>query len=209
MRKKAKSVEEFRCRPASLIIMCHDPGTTSYGYSIIRASSVSRGLKPDVKIKVLTNGLCQNLVKELKSGRVLRTTLEAHNQWARKLEKKFKVQFVAAERYMARGGKGPTIEAVNMMLGKLIHWDMPCKVIPASQWKNAVRRANVELDTWYKWAKVTPHQLDACLIGVYMSSVLYGHKGFDGLNLERQIKPLILQMEKVSQERLINRKTRA
>jgi hypothetical protein len=171
--------------------------------------AIAYGKDQKIRVKVVANGMCPHTVKELKSGRTLRCTLLTYKKWVTQLKRKYRVQFTAAERFMTRGGKGPTIEAVNMMLGNLCSDPkIPCKVLPAAQWKNAVRRANVDLPKWYKWAKVTPHQLDACLIGIYMCSVLYGHKGFDGLDLKKLMKKLVLQMEATSQARLINRKTR-
>lgn len=185
--------------------MAHDPGSANYGWSVVRATKVTRSR---IKCVVLANGLCPHTVKVLKSGSQVRQKLNAYRKWAYGICKQWGVQFLIAERFMTRGGKGPTIEAINMMLGALLLGDLPCKVIPASQWKNAVRRSGVELDAWYPWTKVTPHQFDACLIGVYGASFLYGHKGFDALNLARSIKKVALEAERTSTETLINRKLR-
>ena len=204
MRKAAKSAVA-RVRPPTLTIMAHDPGTSNYGFSVLRATAAPRNR---IKVTVLLNGLCPERVKVLKSGSQLRESLHSFKAWYTKIVRKYKVQFVVAERFMTRGGKGPTIESINMMLGVLVCGDLPCKVLPASQWKNSVRRAGIELDDWYTWAKVTPHQLDACLIGTYMASTLYGHKGFDGLALKSGFKKFVLQVEATSEERLINRVAR-
>lgn len=201
MRKKAKAPKP-KPRPPALVVMAHDPGTSNYGYSVVRAELAPRNR---VKITILENGLCPELVKVLKSGSTLRAALLAYKKWYTQIIKTYGVQFLVAERFMTRGGKGPTIEAINMMLGVLVCGDLPCKLMPASQWKNSVTRAGIELDDWYTWAKTTPHQLDACLIGVYMASVLYGHKGFDGLPLKSMFKKLVLEVEKTSTETLINR----
>ena len=185
--------------------MAHDPGSVNYGYSVLRAEAAPRNR---VKITILQNGLCPQRVKVLKSGSLLRSSLLAYKAWYTKIVRQYKVQFIVAERFMTRGGKGPTIESINMMLGVLVCGKLPCKVLPASQWKNSVSRAGIDLASWYKWARTTPHQLDACLIGVYMASTLYGHKGFDGIPLKSVFKKLVLQVEATSQERLINRVTR-
>lgn len=189
-------------RPPMLTVMAHDPGSANYGFAVVRAQTAPRNR---LKVTILKNGLCPDKVKVLKSGSHLRASLLAYRKWYAQVVREYNVQFLVAERFMTRGGKGPTIEAINMMLGVLLCGDLPCKVMPASQWKNAVRRAGVELDDWYTWAKITPHQLDACLIGVYMASVLYGHKGFDGVPLKTLFKKLVLEAEKTSTEPLINR----
>lgn len=185
--------------------MAHDPGTSNYGFAVVRAEAAPRNR---VKVTILKNGLCPERVKVLKSGSQLRASLLAYQAWYTKIVKEYNVQFLVAERFMTRGGKGPTIESINMMLGVLVCGALPCKVLPASQWKNSVSRAGIVLDDWYKWCKTTPHQLDACLIGVYMASTLYGHKGFDGLPMKTMFKKLVLQVEATSTERLINRVTR-
>ncbi len=192
-------------RPKSLVLMSHDPGSRNYGYGVIKATKVVGG---KIQVKVLENGLCPVPVSQMKSGSDLRKGLATYKSWYLKIANRYKIQFVVAERFMTRGGKGPTIEAVNMMLGALMLGDVPCKVLPAAQWKNAMRRAGIDLAQWYKWAKVTPHQLDACLIGVYTCSMLYGFKGMDALDLKKRMKSLVLEIEKTSKERLINRQTR-
>ena len=204
-RKTIGKTEELKARPESLVVMAHDPGSRNYGWSCVKATRVRGG---KIKVSVLENGLCPVPINQMKSGKTLREGLAAYKQWTLDLFTKYGVQFVVAERFMTRGGKGPTIEAVNMMLGALVLGDIPCKVLPAAQWKNALRRAEIDLAYWYKWAKVTPHQLDACLIGVYVCSMLYGFKGVDALDLKKRMKSLVLEIEKTSGERLINRQTR-
>ncbi len=204
-RKTIGKVEDFRTRPESLVVMAHDPGSRNYGYSCVKATQIRGG---KIKVSVLENGLCPVPVNQMKSGKTLREGLAAYKAWTSELSAKYGVQFVVAERFMTRGGKGPTIEAVNMMLGALVLGDVPCKVLPAAQWKNAMRRADIDLAQWYRWAKVTPHQLDACLIGVYICSMLYGFKGVDALDLKKRLKSLVLEIEKTSKERLINRQIR-
>lgn len=201
MRSKA-IVPKPRPRPPDLVIMAHDPGSVNYGFCVLRATAAPRNR---VKITILKNGHCPELVKVLKSGSAVRTSLLKYRAWYMKIVREYKVQFLVAERFMTRGGKGPTIEAINMMLGTLVCGPLPCKLMPASQWKNSVTRAGVVLNEWYTWAKVSPHQLDACLIGVYQASTLYGHKGFDGLALKTSFKALVTQIEKTSVEPLTNR----
>lgn len=203
--RKTGKEEPLIERPRSLIVMSHDPGSRNYGYGIVKATQL-RGKR--IKVQVLENGMCPVPINQLKSGRTLRRGLAAYKFWCQSLAAKYGIQFVVAERFMTRGGKGPTIESVNMMLGALMLGDVPCKVLPAAQWKNALRRADIDLSYWYKWAKVTPHQLDACLIGIYICSMLYGFKGVDALDLKKQMKSVVLQIEKTTRERLINRVSR-
>lgn len=204
-RKKSGKEEPLIERPRSLTVMAHDPGSRNYGYSCVKATQVRNG---KIQVSVLENGLCPVPINQMKSGKTLREGLAIYKRWTMELFDKHGIQFVVAERFMTRGGKGPTIEAVNMMLGALVLGDVPCKVLPAAQWKNALRRADIDLSYWYKWAKVTPHQLDACLIGVYVCSMLYGFKGVDALDLKKRMKSLVLEIEKTSEERLINRISR-
>lgn len=204
-RKTTGKAEVLVERPRSLTVMAHDPGSRNYGFSVVEATQVRGG---KIKVSVLENGLCPVPINQMKSGKTLREGLSVYKQWTLELFAKYGIQFVVAERFMTRGGKGPTIEAVNMMLGALVLGDIPCKVLPAAQWKNAMRRAEIDLAYWYKWAKVTPHQLDACLIGVYVCSMLYGFKGVDALDLKKRMKSLVLEIEKTSGEKLINRQAR-
>ncbi|MDN3052944.1 hypothetical protein, partial [Enterococcus faecium] len=47
--------------------------------------------------------------------------------------------------------------------------DIPMLTIPAAQWKNAwhQRHKGSTLEETYKASRTTPHQVDACFIGIY------------------------------------------
>jgi hypothetical protein len=80
------------------------------------------------------------------------------------------------------------------------------KVIPAATWKNAVKRAGIDLKAEYKRVRVTPHQLDAVLIGLYIGFRGYGRKDFGDVDLPAIWDSILDQVELTSTNRLINRK---
>jgi hypothetical protein len=80
---------------------------------------------------------------------------------------------------------GVTIELVNIMLGALItnFASVETKVLPASQWKNELKRRGVDLESVYaayKGVRITPHAIDASMIGCYAAYILSGLKPYDG-----------------------------
>jgi hypothetical protein len=103
------------------------------------------------------------------------------------ITKEFKPDAIIAERYMSRRMGGTTIELVNMALGALrvfcITNDVYLRMIPASQWKNELKRRGVDLKLLYKQVRMankkTPHEVDAVFIALYAYFIRMGAKAFE------------------------------
>lgn len=184
-------------------IFAHDPGSVNYGFSVVEAE-MRRG---KFRFRVLENGLVPTTLHMLKDNTIRRAEKNAYMEWNRKMIGRWKPDAIFAERYMTRGISGPTIETVNMMLGILQSFNLPDRYVPAAVWKNAVTRNGIDLKGWYKFCRTTPHALDAALIGVWAAHQVFGVKDMGKLNEER-FESLVLQIEKTSTGRLINRKSR-
>jgi hypothetical protein len=134
-----------------------DPGKVNYGYAIIdpdTGSVVEHGLNAST-IQVLTQGFSAQHLAYIKFLRSLKRKGCTH---------------VVAERFQMRGtSMGTLIELVSFMAGSLAS-EFPgrLKLVIASQWKNAYSASGLDLDSFYEeMSPVTPHQIDACLMGVW------------------------------------------
>jgi hypothetical protein len=185
----------------ALRIFAHDPGSKNYGFSIVEG----RLIDDRVKFDVLINGLCPCPINNLKDHRERQEQSRAFLEWATEMVDRWKPRGIYGERYMTRGIKGPTVEAVNMMLGLLQSLGLPDAYIPAAVWKNAVARHGIELKDEYRLCKTAPHQLDASLIGVYALHQALGQKDFGTMGRKRFYR-LMTQVEDTSTAKLYNRK---
>lgn len=183
-----------------LRIFTADPGSSNYGFAVVEVYKHRNTLR----FNVVLNGLCKSTVRQLASSKRLRSEMIAYQQFIRTIRRKYQPNAIGAERYMPRGIGGNTIELVNFMIALLLDSKphLPVKVIPAAQWKNAVKRAGVDLKAAYKDVATTPHQLDACLIGLYLGCMAYGHKDFGPIKLKKEWAKLLAQVEGSSQEPL-------
>lgn len=109
-----------------------------------------------------------------------------------------------AERFMSRRMGGVTIELVNMTIGILrcvcLRTGKPIKLIPASQWKNELKRRGVLLPEVYKKAKsykVSAHEVDASLIALYGVFLRLGHKPFDVPDVNSLMEAVLMKLSKV------------
>lgn len=188
-----------------LTLLSSDPGFANYGYSVVQFKRKGEALK----FRVIENGLCRATVSNMKDSKLLKTQLDAYDKFITDLVVKYKVDALCAERFMTRGINGPSVEMVNFMLGVMIQTTgLRVKLWPAVVWKNAVRRRGVDLKYWYKYCKATPHQLDSVLIGIYTGYLAYGHKDFEGLDLEAMMPTICEMVENTTDEKLTNRKLR-
>lgn len=170
----------------SIVILANDPGTANYGFCVIRATI--HGSRPNVRLEfaVLEHGLVRNTLRTLKNTRLLREELALYMSAMRKIKAKHAPVVWVAERYMTRGIKGVTIELVSVMIGSMLgryHKQMRFRLIIAAEWKNQVNKLG-DLKEFYKAMrpyKITPHQVDACLIGIYTAHKMVGLKGFEFL----------------------------
>lgn len=187
-------------------IFSHDFGSANYGYGITQVKLVG----DRILFRILENGLCPSTIRDLSSIKQRRTERDGFVDWLTKIRDQHRPDVLAGERYMTRGIKGPTIESVNIMIGAVENspafWPQMIKVIPAATWKNAVKRAGIDLKSEYKRVRVTPHQLDAVLIGLYIGFRGYGRKDFGDMDLPSIWDKILDQVELTSTNRLINRK---
>lgn len=146
-------------------ILCLDPGTTNFGLSII---TVSAG-----KIHIEGTKRVAERVKDMKQPE------PKYRAFKKELKALGEFDLVVAERFQARGNKGPTIEAISFMLAALVEL-YPGKTVflTASTWKNRANRA-FDLKAYYEdlkeeqravrpvSARKTVHELDSVLLGLY------------------------------------------
>lgn len=188
-------------------IFSHDPGTANYGYGV---TQVHQTEDRKMRIRVLENGLCASTIRSLNSLSARKIERDGYVDFLKQIKAKHNPDILCGERFMTRGIKGPTVESVNIMLGALenniVFWPRMVKMIPAATWKNAVNRSGVDLKAEYKRTRVTPHQLDAVLIGLYIGFQGFGRKDFDGIDLPDIWDSLLDQIELTTTARLINRK---
>lgn len=156
-----------------LRILALDPGTSNFGWSVLYSDSLT-------SIQIKETGMLRSTVKDLKTD-----VSSQINYFEKELDnviRKWDINAVAVERFMARGMKGVTIELVNIMLGvtlaRLNDGKRKLLVMPASQWKNEFNRHS-SLDKLYELAKgCSVHQLDSVGIGVYGAYYWFGQKAF-------------------------------
>lgn len=172
-------------------ILSLDPGTKNYGYAVWETSSGRAQLRQAGRI--FTTVIAPN--------RSLREQVEVHSTTLESLIEEFQITHIIAERYQSRRMGGTTIESVNMMLGAIaqicvtrgIHF----KFIPASQWKNAINRVSDEyLVGEYdegKPFKITPHTVDAVMIGVYGMGVMKSLNPFEGKLYKGRVAALVMK----------------
>jgi hypothetical protein len=178
----------------TLRILALDPGTANFGYAV-------------VDLRVLENGKCEATVRTLKTAATMRQEMAEFEFWLGDICDRWKPQAVAAERYMTRGINGPTVECVNIMIGIVLTvLPLPFKIMPAATWKNCVSRQDVDLKEMYKKTMVTPHQVDAALIGVFTGCQAFKLQQFGDIDWSTVFPDFLRQLESTSTFKLINRK---
>lgn len=174
-------------------IFAHDPGSTNYGMAIVEADQ-------NGKVRIVANSLCANPVHDLTQFNEQRKSyIEEIDQWV----KLYSPNGLVAERFVSRGLNGSLGEYVSVMIGfaaqKYEH--MPFLAPMAATWKVPLqKRFGFDLKELYKECGTTPHQLDACFIGIY---------GLEkGLNKKLDYDPrdIVIQAENTSLVRTINRR---
>lgn len=167
-----------------LVVLANDPGTASYGFAVIEAWMVG-GQNSRIEFRILEHGLVENTVRTLKDGKATRREVRRYLETMRELIHQYNPNIWAAERFSTRGIKGITIELVCLMLGTVIgHFNhLTFRYYIAAQWKNEAKKKG-DLKEFYRAVKpfgVTPHQVDACFIGIYAIHKAAGLKGFEHL----------------------------
>lgn len=141
-------------------IFAHDPGSTNYGMAIVEADKAG-------KVRIVANSLCSYPVHDLTQFNEQRKTyIEEIDKWV----KHYHPDGLVAERFLSRGLQGSLGEYVSCMIGftaqKYDH--MPFLAPMAATWKVPLqKRFGFDLKELYKQCGTTPHQLDACFIGIY------------------------------------------
>ena len=184
-----------------LRILAMDPGTANFAVSIMRISYVDGVFRFKCEGSAMLDG--QRLLKDMKT---MRTSLKVFEDYVQPLFDQDYDAFVA-ERFQARGGKGPTIESVNCMLGRMAgmsahieHGDF----ITAGVWKNEFNRFG-DLKEMYadhkelRRDKTRPHiqihQLDACLLGIYIACKIIGIRPFSFLTSRAKEAKLLSSLD--------------
>lgn len=172
-------------------ILAHDPGFRNYGWCCIDFSAGPKTVRPKIVVRECSQ--LQDMATEMKTRlreQLLSYLAEIQTHWIR-----HRPQYFIAERYMTRGIKGMTVEVINVMLGSLVsRVKVPHVLVPASQWKNEVKRWGIDLDAVYAQTWITPHQIDACFMGLYMGWKLCRCETRPQIN----VKLLLRQLEKVT-----------
>ncbi len=175
-------------------ILSLDPGLRNYGYSIVRTKGGNA--------KVLRSGLIFTTVTQLTVGLV--PQFKAHSKTIRELIAEHQVTHLIVERYMSRRMGGITIEAVNLMIGGLLEictdMNVYFRCIHSGQWKNASNRAKSGfLEEEYllgKPEKITPHTIDATMIGLFAVGLM---RGEDPYPLKKLQSGVIVRMVQSSE----------
>lgn len=155
-------------------VLSLDPGTNSFAYSVLE---LNKSAKETTKPVYLKRGFILSTINDLRSGKLLNAQRTAFEQCLHALAVEFQITHVIAERYQSRGMGGATIEHVNIMLGVLLSLNLGhTRIMPASQWKNELRRRGIDLDGMYEANKkeITPHEIDAGHIGWYGVDKAFG-----------------------------------
>lgn len=176
------------------VILAHDPGSVNYGYALVAGRVQGKRLK----VRILESGKLTNTITQMKKRRLRTRQREAYVKEIEVLVKKYKPDWMIAERYMTRGIRGLLVECVNSMLGSLeARVPIPCVLVPAVTWKQEWNRTGLDLKALYKVVRTTPHQLDAVMMGIFAMLKI--------LELPRQkfkIKQVIRQLEATSKVEL-------
>lgn len=175
-----------------LRILAMDPGTANFAVSIMRV----RYEKGKFQFKCEGTAMLDNrrLLSDMK---VMRESLAEFEAYVQPLFVQEYDAFVA-ERFQARGGKGPTIESVNCMLGRMAGMSAhipTADFFTAGVWKNEFNR-NADLKEMYEDHKelrkdkskshVTIHQIDSMLLGLYQACKILGIKPFSFINTRQK-----------------------
>lgn len=170
-----------------------DPGSTNYGMAVVEAT-------PDGKVRIVANSLCSNPVYDLTQFNEQRKAYIGEiDQWV----KLYEPNGLVAERFLSRGLQGSLGEYVSCMIGFTAQeYDHLSFLAPmAATWKVPLqKRFAFDLKELYKQCGTTPHQLDACFIGIYALEKGLGQK------LDYDPVDIAIQAENTSLVRITNRR---
>jgi hypothetical protein len=147
-----------------MLIAAFDPGVKNFGVAVVDPHT----------LKIIAHWLNPHTVQTL--GDDKRIQITGYKKFLRDMKRKHGCTHMIAERFQVRGSlHGISTEAVSFMLG-IAETNFPNKTrfVIASQWKTAYNRNGLDLKALYKelWQKpyrITPHQIDASLIGMWIA----------------------------------------
>ena len=176
-----------------LRLLSFDPGKIHFAYSFTEFQNTPK----ELKYKILDHGQLTKPFDDLTGPEVLQRGKEFQKE-IRALVKKFKADYIIAERYMVRGRfNGGLAEYINVMLGLLMGVGVDnMLMIPAAQWKNRwnANAQGLELDKMYKVLPYEPHQFDAAMIGFYGAAYWAEIPYYEVLNTKAGTEKLLKQM---------------
>lgn len=155
-----------------------DPGTNNFAYSVLSSTGKldENGL---LTYTIEKRGLILSTVQDLRSGAMRRQMFTFHEAISKILQGK-PLDLWIGERYMMRRGTGGSaIESINLMLGSLVALlDLPCRVMPAPEWKNTVNKIAPLEETYEALdaggallkidpSRITVHEVDAAHIAAF------------------------------------------
>lgn len=165
-----------------------DPGTVNFGLAVVTGDY--RKKKESFTYSLLASSMVEHTLYEIKDSP--KQQINLFLKQIRKACRDYHVDAIIAERYQNRGIRGKTIEAVNMMLGSLLICNkLPVTLVTAAVWKNAANR-QFSLNTWYAEVTkpLTPHRLDAALIGLYGLQQEFALTPFFGISQKKLFNAL-------------------
>lgn len=170
-----------------LVLGC-DMGTKNFGVTLIKTAYTDGKFK----FKIVGTKLMTNMIHDVK---IAQTECV---EFLKEFETIQKPEYVAAERYQPRPGRGgnTTTESISMMLGAMVATlDMPVTLYTAATWKNAFNRTAADLKEMYEDIKKQDsfviHQLDSFLIALYHAAKLYGIPPYDFITSYKDEEKLI------------------
>lgn len=204
----------------TVTVFAADPGIKNFGYVIIEASNniVLRDeyLKEDItaflnSIKIIDCGFLKSCITELRQDNIIPYVQQFHTDNENIFT--YPVDYLVLERYQARDLRGPRNEIINFLICSTVHAFMQSKstvsnarlLIPA-QWKryytldktHQVKGLDLVYDSWKadkqlkRVHKLTDHQTDAFLIGVYfLLDLLFREKKDQPVVREQLVTALI------------------
>jgi hypothetical protein len=179
------------------LLAAFDPGYANFGYAIVEVT----------KPRVLYNGMNSATIRHLTKEGL--PEIAEYKEFLTYLIKTKKCSMLIAERFQSRGLQGNSGELVSFMLG-IANVKFPkMRVIIASQWKTAYARAGLDLKQFYvDMRPITPHQIDAALIGLYGACKATRRPMLDRKVFEPMIRSTAVIADKVPRVRKAKKKTR-
>ena len=159
-------------------LLCLDPGTRNFAYSIIEVETYTTGKGTTLKVQPLETGLLGNTISSMRNAKSELRSFIADLE-SLTMRKDLAIQGLVLEQFQSRGVGTSLLERVNVMIGAILthFFYLDIDFFTASAWKCAIKK-QFDLDTEYKHITCTPHELDATYIGVYGAFKLLGIKPY-------------------------------